>query len=205
MFKDGLLFSKEDFNTLIKARESKIRDRISKWDMNKILQEEEAELIAFLMTQNRFNLPRLLRDKTYIKNQDEVQINVSHQSGLVFGEENLDNAQGRNVTVTVAVPFEGNADLFGYQFALFKLTLPHGRVEGREILMTFESVKIDSEKVRRVIDSNIDKIEECLEEMKGICDKLNERVNEIAKNCIRARKQHHQAVENLGFPMKRPD
>ena len=57
--------------------------------------------------------------------------------------------------VTVAIPFEGDGDLFGYKASTFNLNPPRGRVSGSNVLISFQDVKLDPQRLREEINSTI--------------------------------------------------
>src|SRR5207249_1083848 len=112
--------------------------------------------------------------------------------------------------VTVAIPFEGDADLFQFQAATHSSNPPRGRIVESRILVSFRDVKLDPERTRQEINMAANRIEEHLKWIRNDSAVWNGRVQGFAEQCVRYRKRRllEQAnmVSALGLPMKRhPD
>ncbi len=206
--RSDLLFYGKKLGALIQAFETEIRNEVEAWERNKVLGASESDLVDYLVEKYTLDPPHLLRDQRYIDREGEAQIDVSRR--LEYDVRN----RGRPFDVpgsyvTVAIPFEGDANLFGYQASAWS-NPPRARVEGSRLLITFQDVELDPERVRQEIDSLATRIEEYLKWTKKDCDAWNASVESVAKHCVADRKRRllDQAnmVSALGLPMKRrPD
>ena len=204
-----LLFFSEDLSALIRTYEFRLKEEVEKWESNRILSTSEHDLVAYLVDKYTPDPPRLLRDQVYIDREGETKIDVSRRF-----EYNLVGGQGPlhipGTYVTVGIPFEGDAKLFSFKASTRSLNPPYGRVSESSVLLTYQDVKLDGGQLRSEIDSATVNIEKHLEWIRNDCNQWNDRVPEIAKQCIRNRKQrlleHSDMVSALGLPMKRrPD
>lgn len=112
--------------------------------------------------------------------------------------------------MTVAIPFEGDGDLFGYKASTFNFNPPRGHVSGSTVLISFQDVKLDAERLREEINSTVMRIEEQLQWIENDCGGWNTRITSAAEDCIRYRKnrllEQAEMVNALGIPIKkRPD
>ena len=109
--------------------------------------------------------------------------------------------------VTVAIPFQGDADLFGFQASTYTFNPPRGRVTESTVLVSFQAVKLDAQRTRQEIDATVRQIEEYLKWIKNDCDGWNARAQSVAEQCVRDRKhrllEQADLVNALGLPMKR--
>ena len=209
MIDSELLFSKEDLSSLISTHGFRLKEEVEEWESNRILSTSEHDLVAYLVDKFSLDPPRLLRDQVYIERAGETKIDVSRRF-----EYNLVGRQGPlhipGSYVTVGIPFEGDAKLFSYKASSRSTNTPYGRVSESSILLTYKDRKLDAQQMRSEIDSVAENIENHLEWIRNDCNQWNDRVPEIAKQCIRNRKQrlleHSDMVSALGLPMKRrPD
>lgn len=207
--KSDLLFYGKDLGKLIWACEDEVRKEVEGWERNKILAASEPDLVSYLVDKYTLDPPRLLRDQIYVESKGEAKIDVS--------ADPLRDVRDRSRPcyipgsyVTIAIPFEGEADLFEFHPATVSLNPPRGQVAGSAVLISFENVKLDPQQTRQAIDSTADRIEEYLKWIKNDCDGWNDRVQTVAEQCIRDRKsrllEQANMVMSLGLPMKRrPD
>lgn len=207
--RSDLLFYGKDLGALIRGYEAEIRKEVEGWERNKILAASEPDLIAYLVQKYTLDPPRLFRDQIHIESEGEAKIEVSGR--FDYGVRDRDGPYYvPGAYVTVAIPFEGDADLFGFQASTFTYNPPRGRVSGLTVLISFQDVKLDPQRTRKEIDATVGRIEEYLKWIKNDCDGWNARVQKVAEQCVRDRKRRllEQAdmVSALGLPMKRrPD
>lgn len=199
----------KDLSALIRTYEFRLKEEVEEWESNRILSTSEHDLVSYLVDKFTLVPPRLLRDQIFIEREGETKIDVSRRF-----EYNLFGHQGPlHITgsfVTVGIPFEGDADLFSFRASSRSTNTPYGQVSKSTVLLTYQDVKLDGNQLRREIDSVTVNIEEHLEWIRSDCNQWNNRVTQIAKQCICNRKQrlleHSDMVSALGLPIKRrPD
>ena len=206
---NDLLFYGKELGALIRTYEAEICKEVESWERNKILAASEPDLIAYLVEKFTLDVPRLIREQIHIESEGEARINVSGRYGY-FVRDPSRPFYVPGSYVTVALPFEGDGDLFGFQASTYTLNPPCGRVYGSAILISFQDVKLDPERIRQEIDNRVNQIEQALNWVKNDCDAWHARVQSVAEQYVRDRKRRvlEQAdlVSALGLPLKRrPD
>ena len=204
-----LLFYGKELAELIRKYEADIYKEVESWERNKILAASEPDLIAYLVEKFTLDVPRLRRDQIHVESEGEARIDVSGRYGY-FVRDPSQPFYVPGSYLTVALPFEGDGDLFGFQASTYSLNPPCGRVSGSAILISFQDVKLDPERTRQEIDNTVNQIEQALNWVKNDCDGWNVRVQSVAEQRVRDRKRRvlEQAdmVSALGLPLKRgPD
>ena len=147
-----LLFYGKDLRALIHRYEIAIKEEVERWDRNRILASSESDLVTCLVDQYTFDPPRLLCDQMLIEKEGEAKVDVSGR----FEYGIWDNSTPHFIPgsfVTVAIPFEGDGDLFGFQVSTYSFNPPRGRVSGSNVLISFQDVKLDAEQTREEIDA----------------------------------------------------
>ena len=150
--------------------------------------------------------PRLLREQIHIDSEGETKIDISRRFEYdVWDRDSPHLIPGSYVTV--AIPFEGDGDLFGYKASTFNFNPPRGHVSGSTVLISFQDVKLDAERLREEINSTVMRIEEQLKWIENDCGEWNTRITSVAEDCIRYRKnrllEQAEMVSALGIPIKR--
>lgn len=204
--RDDFLFNSKYLRDLILACETAIGKEVESWERNRVLAASEPDLIAYLVEKYTLDPPRLLRDQIHIESEGETKIDVSRRWDYgAFDSEGPHHVPGSYVTI--AIPFEGDPDLFQFQANIFSASPPRGHVSGSRLLITFQDVKLDAQHIRQEIERTADRIEEYLRWTKNDCDQWNGRVQAIAERAVRNRKQRlleqSNMVSALGLPMKR--
>lgn len=203
---DGHLFYGRSLSDLIRSYEATILREVEKWEREKVLGASEPDLIAYLIDRYTLEPPKVLKDSIHIHSEGDAQINVSGRFEYDFGHRIGPNYVP-GTFLTVAIPFEGDADLFGYQPSSFSYGGVRGRVDGAAIFITFQDVKIDPAKVRQEIDKEVTNIEQHLGWSKRDCDAWNARLSKFATQCVQDRKrrllEQLNMVSAIGLPIKR--
>ena len=206
MTRGDLLFFGKDLSALIRSYESAIREEVAGWERNGILGSSESDLVSYLVEKYTLDAPRILRDQLHIESEGEAKIDISGR----FEYDIRDRGHPFHVAgsfVTVAIPFEGDGDLFEFKASTYSLNPPRGRVSGSSVLISFRGVEMNAQRTREEIDATVGKIEQHLEYIRNDCAGWNARVSSVAEQCVRDRKEcllkQANMVSALGLPMKR--
>ena len=126
-----LLFIGKDLSALIRGYEAEIHREVDGWERNRVLASSESDLVTYLVEKYTLQPPRLLVDQMHIENEGEAKIDISGR----FEYDVRDRSRPFHVPgafVVVAIPFEGDGDLFEFKASTFNLNPPRGRVSGFE-------------------------------------------------------------------------
>lgn len=206
MTRGDLLFWGKDLSALIRSYESAIGQEVAGWERNRILASSESDLVSYLVEKYTLDAPRILREQMHVESEGEAKIDVSGR----IGYDIWDRGQPFLVAgsfVTVAIPFEGDGDLFEFKASTYSLNPPSGRVSGSSVLVSFQGVEMDAQRTREEIGATVAKIEQHLEFIRKDCASWNSRVSSVAEQCVRDRKgrllKQAAMVSALDLPMKR--
>ena len=162
--------------------------------------------MTYLVEKYTLDAPRILRDQLHIESEGEAKIDVSGRFEYDIRERG-EPFRVAGSFVTVAIPFEGDGDLFDFKASTYSLNPPRGRVSGSSVLISFQGVELDAQRTREQIDATVGKIEQHLEYIRNDCNGWNARVSSVAEQCVRHRKERLLKQANmvgaLGLPMKR--
>ena len=206
MSRNDLLFFRKSLFALILGYEAAIKEEVDKWDRNRLLASSETDLVTYIVAKYTLDPPRLLPDQVHIEDEGETKIDVSGR----FDYYVRDRGRPFHVAgsfVTVAIPFDGDSDLFDFKASTSTFNPPSGRVSGSSVLISFQGVNMDPQRTREEIKATVGKIEQHLEWIRNDCGSWNARVASVAEQCVRQRKERllEQAnmVSALGLPIKR--
>ncbi|MDQ3668404.1 MAG: hypothetical protein M3410_17880 [Acidobacteriota bacterium] len=106
----------------------------------------------------------------------------------------------------IAVPFEGDPELFKVQPNSFTFTRPAGRIVRSEIHLTYTQSKADGEAIKREYLKTVQEIKQYLDWQRPSADELNNQLETIVRQRISERKQKLSAgvemIESLGLPVR---
>ena len=113
------------------------------------------------------------------------------------------------ISVKLAVPFDGNPQLFDFQPSTFNYNPPIGIVEAQEVCLTYSRSDYDHAAIKRELDKDLGGITQFLEWVAADVAPFNASIKGLARQRIEFRRgkllKEKEMIEKLGFPTKKPD
>jgi hypothetical protein len=202
---EDLLFSKYDLRGNIESWKKKLAEEIDQQDRNYILNvsvDDYAEHLA-----EKYSIEPLVihRDKTHIKKSGDVEVDVRHD----FRRAIRDKSKPfyiKGTSITFAVPFEGDRNLFSCQGSHYTFNPPQAQISNDEILVTYNEVEPDSTRLKAAFESEIDNIVKHVGFLKNDIESYNQGLKSYARERIEARRgkilKDQGIVDALGYPIK---
>ena len=200
-FRNGDTFS--TFQNLIE----KVKAEIKGLENEYVLKASVTELEKYFLDEAMIEPIILHADKYYIENQSGTQIDVSHDfNRAVFPGE---RAVVPGTRVDIAIPYEGNSDLWKIQPSTFTLSgYPEIEVRTDIILLTFSfpDDSADSKRLKSQIESQVESLADAVNYLKRDVETHNNSIPNIIKTAIENKRQKAlaatNAVANLGIPIR---
>jgi len=189
---EEVLFFKYDFRSVLENQEKQIVGEINNYDRNYILNVSVDDLVDYLENKYCADYVTIYRDKIYIKESGDMGINTRHEF--------------QGTSITLAVPFLGERNLFFCKGSTFTYSPPYAEITTDEILVTFNQVNPDPNKIKADFKSRIDDIEQHLGFLKRDIDTFNAGLRAKIQEKIEARRakimKDQGIVAALGYPIK---
>lgn len=182
------LFSNKSLRGLFEEHKHGIRQEIQCYREEKLMNENEEELVSRIAKKFEIDVPCLLSDQTtYSPGETEVQVPNDGQYALV----NPSQPQYiSGMCVTVSIPFEGDMDVFFLKTSRYTLNPPQACVSRSSLEIVFKDVKLETEAIRRETDNFITNVERYLGWLREYATQWREQVESIVRTCIQNRKEH---------------
>ncbi|RLB02440.1 MAG: hypothetical protein DRG59_12690, partial [Deltaproteobacteria bacterium] len=136
---DLLFIGKGNLRDFFEHRKLELKREVEKLDSNYILTISEEDFCQYLITKYSLRPPEIHEDKIYVYDQKEVVVDVSKDPmRAIFDRSKPFYIKG--VQVTVAVPFEGDGELFQYKPSRSTRRPPCGKIRGQEIHLIYKTV-----------------------------------------------------------------
>ncbi len=196
------LFAKGDLRSALEATTRKTVDRLNKWDPDALLNASEADVVEELTDEGSVHCPQLLRDQVWMPPPSEVMQTFMH-----FGEE----VERRVHQLTLAVPFEGETDVFVLRASTSSSNPPRvASLSDHELRITVEGEISDPAHARTLFDTQLDAIEKHLAWSRAQIEQHNEQIRTSIPGLVSRRRNDLLAVRNvqagIGYPIRRrPD
>jgi hypothetical protein len=203
---DPFLFNSGDLTTTLQGRQHQARKAITDWDPDQLLATAEADIAEYLVSKYSVECPVLHRDRI-------EQLPVSEEVRPARGMFTAEPYPQRMTKIVIAVPFDGEEDVFNLAASTRTYNPPRGQVRPGELRLTWLGAQGSSREpgaVRQHFDNELDKIEQFLGWARGDIDRHNASVQALVSSSVPQRKAallaDRQLEASLGFAVrKRPD
>jgi hypothetical protein len=199
---EELLFSSGELRLNLENRLQLARRAVDEWEPEQLLATAEADVIDYLVGENSADCPVLHRDQI---EQLPVSEEVQSARGMFSGE----TFQRRVTKIEVAVPFDGEKNVFRLRASTFSFNPPRVEVRQGELRLKWTNEPQgagDPAAIRRHFDAQLDKIEEYLAWSRGDIDKFNADLRAQTSGAVATRKAKlladRQLEAGLGFPVR---
>jgi hypothetical protein len=196
------LFASGDLQWTLEARRRRARQAVAEWDPEKLLATAEADVIEYLVAEYSVAFPVLHRDQTeQLPVSEEVRPGAGMFSGGTYPH--------RMTKIVIAVPFDGEKDIFKHRASGSSLNPPYAEVREGELRLTWTGdpqASADAAAIRRHFGSRLDKIDEHLSWSRGEVDRHNASLPTLASSAVTERRAElladRQLEAGLGFPVR---
>ncbi len=202
---DELLFQKYDLRGVIDNQEKKFQAEIDGYDRNYILNVSIDDLRDHLEDKYKIDALVLHKDKVYIKQHGDAQIDVSHDYNRVIFEKDRP-FYIKGTSVTFSIPFDGDSELFYCQASSFTLNPPRASIADGEVLVNFQKIDPNPEKIKKEFEKRLADIERHIGCVNNDLKLFNDGLRAKIMQKITARKdkllKDQGMVVALGYPMR---
>lgn len=188
------LFNEYQIIGILQARDKAVQKRVQSIASNTLLNASEDDLVLALVEEFLVNIPVIKDEEIYIAYTGEVQV-----------DEDSFHVPG-NKTV-IAVPYEGDTELFRVQPQTYTLNPPRGEIARDEILLTYVRTDQDAEAIKREYQETVNSIKQYLSSLAQTVSQFNSQLEGHVRSQLKARKDRLLADAGMraaiGLPMKR--
>jgi len=200
------LFTKRYLGALIEGAKAKLVEEIQNMDRDYLLNASEADLCDHFVSKYRGAPPVLRRDEICVSDHQEVDVDVSQDfRRAIFDRSHPFYIKG--TSVTIAIPFDGEKDLFYYQPSTFNNNPPRGKIVGQELHLTYTTTDHDADSLRQAYERDLGSVESYLQWVQKDIEPYNDELPQFVQNAVRKRKEKLLAdaglVSSLGIPIRR--
>jgi hypothetical protein len=195
------LFAAGDLSRALEARQQEARRAVEAWEPEKLLAIAEADAVEYLVAEYSVACPVLHRDRA---EQLPVSEEVAQARGVWTGEM----YERRETKIVIAVPFDGEPDVFKYRASTHTWNPSQAQVHDSELRLawTGEGAAVDATAVRQHIDHELDKIEQYLSWSRADVERYNAGLRVAITSWVAQRRAKLLADRNLeagiGFPVR---
>lgn len=206
MIIDHLFYKKGNIQDYLDQLKFELEKKIKEMKPKDVLSKSEENLCQDLVSRYLLETPILHEDKIYAHEPEEIDIDISQDRTRGI----LDRSRPfyvKGISVTIAIPFDGNSELFQYRPSTFSSSGPPcGQIVGKEVQLIYKKEKHNSKELKQEYTRDINEIKKHLNFIKSDIEKYNESLEPFVKQLINQRKKRlekaKKLVEDLGIPVR---
>ncbi len=202
---DLLFVRKGDLSDFLGQRKAASKKEIENSDSNYVLNVSEQDFCQYVISKYCLKPPAIYESKINAYPPAEVKIDVSQDLSRHISDRSRPFYL-KGVSVTIAVPFDGNGELFQYKPSEFTYNPPRGEIAGQEIRLIYESVEYDVEKLKQEYTRELAEIRQFLEWIKKDIETFNDWLESSVRQMVTQRKKKllndQGLVSALGIPIR---
>jgi len=200
------LFSEADMFSVIENQKAAATKKVQQVSTAQLQATPEGELVSQLVEQLRLNVP--VMKQPYVAESGEAQVDVSRDPRrAIFDRSGPFYVLGTKTVI--AVPFEGDRELFRVQPNTFSTMKPMAELAGNEIRLTYEQAEPNSEAIKAAYTKTLQEIEQYLGWQRPSAEDFNTQLEGLIRQGVSERKQKLAAgaamIGSLGLPTAKPE
>lgn len=201
-----LLFNKYQIFAVLQGQTEAVKKRVQSIPPNTLLNASEHDLVQALVEEFRLNVPVINDEDIYIAHSGEAQVDVSRDPMRIIHDRSRPFYMPGNKTV-IAVPFQGDAELFNVQPQTYTLNPPRAEIGKGELLLTYVRTDQNAEAIKQDYQRTVNSIRDYLRSLSESAAQFNSQLEGLATSQLKARKDRLLAdagmTAAIGLPMKK--
>jgi hypothetical protein len=202
--RDPFLFQGSTFWDVLNATRRDLAREIEEIDGNRFLNTDRDDLIDYFFKKHRFDVPQLDESKITV-DQSEVLVDPRDTIGVFYtGRKSV-----KGTKVWYTVPFVGDRRFFSFEPSISTTLIPHGWVDGDELLVSFQGVNLNDQHLKAEFERNLEQMRLRLNWLRDEAATFHAQLPGLARRLVEQRRQKLQKdrglVASLGYPLKRRD
>lgn len=200
------LFSRVDMFSVIEHQKQQALKRVQSIDSSQLLMATEDEIVKQIVEEFRIEVPVMQDDKIYVCEHGETNVDVSRDPNRFIRDRSRPFYLNGTKTI-IAMPFDGDAELFKVQPNTYTTTYPAGEISGKEIRLTYMQAEPNAEAVKRDYMKTLGEIKQYLDWQRPSADQFNNQLDSLVRQRVSDRKGKLKAgsamLDGLGLPTSR--
>ncbi len=183
-----------------------LKEEVENINSDELLNLSEDDFCKYLIVKYNLKCPEIRDNDIYISDTSEADIDVSRD----FLRDIRDRSRPhyvKGVSITISIPFKGDARLFCYKPSQFTNLFPIGIVHGQELQLIYKTLDYDDKKIQGFYNYELSNVKQYLEWVKKDIAPFNDILEKFSREVVKKRKSKILAdlglANALGLPIKR--
>lgn len=205
--KSKRLFAQVDMYSVIEHQKQEAAKRVQKIDPGYFQTASEDEIVGQIVSEFRLDVPVINDDKIYVAEHGEAQVDVSRDSNRHIPDRSRP-FYVTGIKATIAIPFEGDAELFKVMPNSYTNSRPSGDIVGTEIRLTYSQAEPNAAAIKNAYTKTVQEIKQYLDWQRPSAEEFNKELEILVRQRILDRKNKLTSgagmIDSLGLPTKKP-
>lgn len=200
------LFNKYRIFDVLQGQTAAVKKKVQSIPPNKLLNASEHDLVLALLEEFRLNVPVIKDDEIYIAHSSETQVDVRNDPMRFVSDRSRPCYVPGNKTI-IAVPFEGDPQIFEIQPQAYSLNPPRAEVTSSEILLTYVRTDRNAQAIKQDYQTVVASIKGYLTSLSQSATQFNNQLEGLVTAELKTRKNRLLAdagmTAAIGLPMRK--
>jgi len=206
---DGYLFASRELRQVTEGIRTALSKEVDGLDANRVLNTAPADMTAYLVDKYRIDPVILRRDQMHATDS-ECKIDVSRDRDRMLGMDHRGPFYIDGQRIRVAIPFDGDGELFYCGAGTSTSSPPRGAIEEASVFLTWDIPHDAPRDLKSEIERAVQAIEQHLLWVSNDVSAFNGSLPQVAAAAIEDRRkrllENQGRLANLGIPVRaRPD
>ena len=174
------LFSRQDFQSVLKERTDEMLLEIQKYRPNELLNTGTERLLDYFYDKYSIDVPVLVEENSsisYTEARIDATVSFSEQPKVLLGTR-----------YSITVPFTGDVRVFNSRPSMSTLQPPFARLEAGALTFTYDQISHDPEDLAASYRQDLSNVTEHLRWLAGEADNFNSQIRSCSAAAIRIRR-----------------
>lgn len=203
---DALFYKNGEIYDALQNQKAKLEQEISSLGRDYILKVSEEDLCKSLVDKYTIEIPVLHDENLHALEPQDTEIDIrGRHDYAVFDNDEPHYVKG--TSLTIAIPFEGEEQLFHFMPSAVTSYFPRGEIVDNEIHLTYKDVNMKAENVKKLYENDLGIIKQHLRAIASNVEQHNKSLEPKIRELITKRKdkilKEQDMAASLGIPIKR--
>lgn len=204
------LFSKDSLRKSLDHMHDELVREVDQLDHDYLLNHDECALRADLIEKYSIDVPKILKEKIYREEGEEIDIDVTGDSRYDWNSPLLGGRPPttKGVRIVFHVPFGGEADLFRWTPDYCITPRLRARIGSTELVLAYRVQRVDLDDFSQRWEDDLSRIEEYLGYVRDQVGNWLRALPSSIETALSERKRrlvaNAKALESIGVPVRRP-
>jgi len=183
----NLFYESGNLSNFLENHKSSLKKEVENTNSNELLNLSEDDFCKYLIAKYTLNCPEIRDNDIYISDTFEAEIDVS-QDPLRSIRDRSRPHYVKGTSITISIPFDGDARLFRYKPSRFTSIFPSGIIHNQELQLIYETLDYDDKKIKGFYNHELGNVKKYLNWVKDDITPFNNVLDKFSREVVKRTK-----------------